>query len=88
MISSIKDVDAFFKYIISERRVNFHPDDGFENYISLENGEPSFSNEEIIQFNTMLDEAFRICEENGVDIYEIGLKEQINFIQNGKKEEQ
>ena len=37
-ILSVKDVEAFFHHIVFERKVNFHPDDMFEDYVSCEGG--------------------------------------------------
>ena len=35
-IKSVKDVVTFFHHIVCERKVNFHPDDMFEDYVSCE----------------------------------------------------
>jgi len=74
-IYSVKDIDSFFHHIVFERKVNFHPDDMFENYVSCEGGINTFTLEECAIYNRLMDESFKVCEKEGVDIYSIGLKE-------------
>ena len=74
-IKSVKDVEAFFHHIVFERKVNFHPDDMFENYVSYEGGVSTFSLDECVIHNRLMDESFAVCKKEGVDIYEIGLEE-------------
>ena len=75
-IKSVKDVEAFFHHIVSEQRVNFHPDDMFEDYVSCEGGINTFTLGECAIYNRLMDESFAICENEGVNIYEIGLEER------------
>lgn len=74
-IKSVNDVESFFHHIVYERKVNFHPDNMFEDYISCESGIHTFAHEECALYNRLMDEYFNVCESNGIDIYEIGLKE-------------
>lgn len=74
-ILSVKDVETFFHHIVYERKVNFHPDDMFEDYISCESGVNTFIIEECAIYNRLMDESFKICEKERIDIYEIGMKE-------------
>lgn len=74
-ITSVKDVESFFHHIVFERRVNFHPDDMFEDYVSCEGGINTFTLEECSVYNRLMDESFKVCEKEGVDIYSIGLTE-------------
>ncbi len=71
-ITSVNDVKDFFHHLVNERKVNFHPDDRFEDYVP-EDGVPSFSQEECAIYNHLMDESFDVCEKNGADIYAIGL---------------
>lgn len=32
----MRDVESFFHHILFERKVDFHPDDMFEEYVSME----------------------------------------------------
>ena len=74
-ILSVKDVEAFFHHIVFERKVNFHPDDMFEDYVSCEGGINTFTLEECAIYNRLMDECFAVCQSEDVDIYEIGLDE-------------
>ncbi len=73
-IMSVKDVKTFFHHIVSERKVNFHPDDMFEDYVSCEGGINTFTLGECAIYNRLMDESFAICENEGIDIYSIGLE--------------
>lgn len=75
-IMSVKDVKTFFHHIVSERKVNFHPDDMFENYVSYEGGINTFTLGECAVYNRLIDESFAICVNEGVNIYEIGFEER------------
>lgn len=81
-INTVKDVETFFHHIVFERKVNFHPDDMFEDYVSCEGGINTFTVEECVIYNRLMDDSFSICEKSGVDIYEIGLKELSSMINN------
>ncbi len=74
-IKSVKEVETFFHHIVEERRINFHPDTSFEEYVSNETKQTSFSKEECQIYNRLMEESFDICEKSNVDIYEIGIKE-------------
>ena len=81
-ILSTKDVETFFHHLVLERKVNFHPDDMFEDYVSCEGGINTFTVEECAIYNRLMDKSFSICEKSGVDIYEIGLNELSSMINN------
>ena len=72
-IATIDDVKVFFRHLVDELRVEFHPDDRFEDYVSRENYKNTFSLEECAIYNRLMDESFEVCEKMGVDIYTIGL---------------
>lgn len=73
-ISNVLDVERFFEHIVKDRCVNFHPDNDFEDYINRETCDACFTDEEIPLYNRLMEESFVVCENNGSDIYEIGLK--------------
>lgn len=79
-ILSVKDVETFFHHIVFERKVNFHPDDMFEDYVSCESGINTFTLEECAIYNRLMDDSFKACENEGVDIYEIGLEHLQNYL--------
>lgn len=74
-ITSVADVKAFFHHLVDERKVNFHPDDDFADYISLDDKTPTFTDDEVILYNRLMEESFDACEAAGADIYELGLQE-------------
>lgn len=74
-IKSVKDVEAFFHHIVFERKVNFHPDNMFEDYVSCEGGINTFTLAECAIYNHLMDECFAVCKNEDVDIYGIGLEE-------------
>ena len=70
-ITSIKDVELYFHHLVDERKVNFHPDDDFANYVSLKDHTPTFSDKEVVIYNRLMDESFDVCEKASIDIYGI-----------------
>ena len=74
-ITSVKDVEAFSHHLVEERKVNFHPNDDFADYVSLKDHTPTFSDEEVVIYNRLMDESFEVCEKASVDIYGIGMDE-------------
>jgi hypothetical protein len=73
-INSITDVEAFFNHLILEENLNFHPDEDFRNYIHLNTGLPSYTEEEAELRNHLLDQCFDVCERYPADIYQIGIE--------------
>ena len=69
-IDNVDDVRKFFHYIVEERNVNFNSDDMFRDYI-LADGSNAFTPEECEIYNRLVEEAFKICDKENVDIYEI-----------------
>lgn len=69
-INNVDDVRKFFHYIVEERNVNFNSDDMFRDYI-LADGSNAFTPQECEIYNRLVEEAFKICDKENVDIYEI-----------------
>ena len=69
-INNVDDVRTFFHYIVEERNVNFNSDDMFRDYM-LADGSNAFTPEECEIYNRLVEEAFKICDKENVDIYEI-----------------
>lgn len=74
-IVTLKDVKSFFHHIVYDRKVNFHPDDMFEDYVSCEGGVNTFTLEECAIYNRLMDESFAVCKKEKIDIYGIALEE-------------
>ncbi|MGN1214030.1 MAG: hypothetical protein ACI4TR_03960 [Bacteroidaceae bacterium] len=77
---SVKDVKTFFHHIVSERKIYFHPDDMFEDYVSCEGGIHTFTLDECAIYNRLIDESFAICEKEGINIYSLGLEKLQNCL--------
>lgn len=73
-IKTVEDVNLFFHHLIYDRKINFHPDDDFSDYIKNEDNFPAFSSEEVKIYNQLMDESFDVCEKSNIDIYGIGLQ--------------
>lgn len=71
-IRSVEDVEAFFHYLVYERKVNLHPDDDFNEFVNYEENKVSFTSDEASVFNRLMRECFDVCEKENADIYEIG----------------
>lgn len=63
------DVVKFFSTLI-EDGINFHPDNSFKEYIDLEK-QPLFNDEQAEILGNLMDECFKVCDNAGVNIYEI-----------------
>ena len=74
-IKSVEDVKTFFHHLVSERKLNFHLDDNFADYINYEDKTPSFTEDEVTVYNRLMEESFIVCEKVGIDIYAVGLDE-------------
>lgn len=72
-LNTAKDVKAFFNYLIKVEKLNFHPDEGFSGYVSTETGNSTFSNSEAEHYNSLMNNAFGICQNAGTDIYDLAL---------------
>lgn len=70
-ITNLKEVIAFAKYLVNELHVPLHPDDKFEHYVNLENGEDQFTPEEAAIGNRLMAECFDVCEKENRDIYDL-----------------
>lgn len=73
-INNTEDVARFFFWIVFDARINFHPDDSFTDYISYETGEATFSREDALYYDTVMEKCFNVCKESGVDIYDISIE--------------
>ena len=75
-IKSVEDEKTFFHHLVDERKVNFHTDDNFADYICYDDNTPTFTKEDVGIYNRLMGEAFDVCETKGVDIYDIGFDER------------
>lgn len=80
-IRTIEDVKTWFRELIVEEKLNFHPDTPFEDYINTDTREDSYSKEEAEFRDGLMGTAFEVCETAKVDIYELSM--EIFFIDLG-----
>ena len=64
-------MEEFAQFLYYQKKLAFHPDDDFAEYISAESHHALFSNDEIELYNRLTDECFEICEAENEDIYEV-----------------
>lgn len=68
-INTMDDVSDFLNVVIGELGFGFHPDTDFADYV--DDGKPMYADP--VTLNCRMYDAFRICEWNGVDIYELSM---------------
>lgn len=69
-ILTVQDVADFTFYLVHDVKVNIHPDTPFEDYINLDNGNKTFSKDDIIIGNKLMKQCFSVCARNNIDIYD------------------
>ena len=72
-IVNLIDVVNFFKHLIYEKNLFFHPDDDFNDFVQNKNCVPSINSDEAGIYNHLMEQCFAVCEEQGIEIYSIGL---------------
>ena len=80
-ITTVEEVEAFFRHIVYDLDINFHPDDDFRDYVNTTTGERSMNDEQAQLYNRLMDEAFEVCGNEDL-VYGIGcnlLKERLKI---------
>ena len=72
-ICTIADVEQFFRFLIEEEKVNFHPDDDFHGYIDMDTRQKAFCDADCGLYNRLMSESFDACAKEGVEIDGIGI---------------
>lgn len=73
-ITDLEEVKSFFISLIEEENLNFHPDEDFNNYINLDSKLPTYTDEEAMRLNGLLEKCFEICEKERIDIYNLSME--------------
>ncbi|TXK26544.1 hypothetical protein FVR03_21720 [Pontibacter qinzhouensis] len=73
-INSRESVAAFFKFIIEDLDLNFHPDTPFTDYTCLVTDRPTFTIEAAVHYDILMDDCFMWCDFHREDIYEIAME--------------
>ncbi len=71
-IQTVRNVEAFFSYLITNQKLNFHPDTPMADYVDADY-EQYFSDKTAKRFDEIMEECFSVCKKNKVDIYSIGI---------------
>lgn len=66
------DLRQYLSFMIDKLGWGFHPDTPVGDYID-NNGNPSYTIDEIPILDRLIDESFDYCEANNLDIYEISM---------------
>ena len=76
-ITNEQDVRAFFRHLLVDRKIYFHPDDDFNMYIDI----PPMTKEEALRYNLLMEDCFDIC---GANVYDVAndMFNKIIFSQN------
>jgi hypothetical protein len=69
-IKTLDDVKVFTKQLVEEG-TNAHPDEDFNNYVNVETGTDTYTPEEALLRNTLMEQSFAVCEKLNEDIYSI-----------------
>ncbi len=80
-ITTFEEVKDFFRHIVFDLDINFHPDDDFKDYFDSTTGERSMDDEQAELYNRLMDEAFEACDDED-RVYELGsdlLKERLQM---------
>ncbi|HYG40486.1 MAG TPA: hypothetical protein VD908_17780 [Cytophagales bacterium] len=72
-INNLADIEQFIIELV-EAGVNIHPDDDFTQYVNVETGENSFSQERGEEINFLMGQCFKVCDREKVDIYSFALE--------------
>jgi len=72
-IENRKDIVRFFAYLSIERSTVIRPDDSFLGYINGRTREKTFTPEECVKFDQLMQDCHSWCEKNNTDIYRLGM---------------
>ncbi len=85
-IESIVQVNDFIEGCMFKLKLNFHPDTPFSDYVGRYNV-TTFSNAEQEVLENSLQECFKVCGNNNVDIYGICLEVHSRNLKHDEKDE-
>lgn len=78
-ISTEQDVKAFFRHLLRDLKINFHPDDDFGTYINMETHEPTMTDKEAYHYNMLMEKCFDVCGESVYDVANDLFKEEVGI---------
>jgi len=72
-IKTIDDVTSFFEHLVFERGLRFHPDTPFSDYVYVSTGNPTFTKDQVVFYEKLLAESFRVCQAYDRNIYSLAI---------------
>jgi len=79
-IKTLNDVKMLINQLVKEG-TSAHPDEDFNNYVNIETGAATYSAEEALLRNLLMEQSFDVCEKFDEDIYSI--MQEIFLIETG-----
>ena len=70
-ITNRQEVAQFANYLVNGLNINFHPDTPFEDYVEIKTKENTFTPEDAVIGNRLMDECFAVCDKDDDEIYDI-----------------
>jgi len=70
-IKTRRDVSKFFRWLLDDQRLNFHPDTPFEGYVRYTTGSPVYTEAEADVLNKLMRQAFEVAD----DVYASAIRE-------------
>lgn len=69
-ITSLSEMELFVRYLYDVVKVAFHPDEPFDDYVSIGSDNYVFTKSEAHTLNQRMKECFKVCKQENIDIYE------------------
>ncbi|OJV50491.1 MAG: hypothetical protein BGO31_14105 [Bacteroidetes bacterium 43-16] len=72
-ITTVDQVREFLAHCIEVLGAGFHPDTDFYDYYNFKKDKEVFDPETAEKHNELMEQAFTVCDDNEIDIYQIGI---------------
>jgi hypothetical protein len=76
-ITNSNNVKDFFKYLVNVEKVNFHPDDDFDDYINFETKKKTFTKKQAENLNRYMEDCFIVMDlpkNKDKEIYDVAIE--------------
>lgn len=81
LIGSVEDVKLFFLFLVKSEGLNLDIDLPFEDYYrGMDNDIQTYQQIQATQLNDAMDACFTVCQEKGIDIYELAVEAQTSVL--------
>ena len=65
-VGNLEQVRAFFRALLENERLNFHPENTFSNYVVFGGG-PAYSDEQAVHRDLLMGQSFEVCNKLNLD---------------------